>query len=86
MLVFDGGRKLVWRKTIKGCGRSTLRDAVKRKLGQSQRFIFDLSNSALTEQDVEKQMYMMFRDPHTAFVNEIVIIRGDEIDKVYKRI
>lgn len=73
-------------KTIKGCGRSTLRDAVKRKLGQSQRFIFDLSNSALTEQDVEKQMYMMFRDPHTAFVNEIVIIRGDEIDKVYKRI
>lgn len=72
-------------KTITGCGNSTLRDAVKRKRGQSTRFIFDLSNSTLTDADVERQMHGMFGNPQTNFVKEIVVIRGNNIEKVYRR-
>ena len=72
-------------KTITGCGNSTLRDAVKRKRGQSTRFIFDLSNSALTNADVERQMYGMFGNPQTNFVKEVVIIRNDSIEKVFRK-
>lgn len=72
-------------KTISGAGKSTLRDAVKRKKKQSARFIFDLSESSLTDSEVENQMHGMFGSPQTDFVREVVIIRGDEIVKVYKR-
>lgn len=72
-------------KTITGNGESVLRDAVKRKRGQARRFIFDVSNSRLTASDIEKQMHGMFGDIHTAFVEEVVIVRGDEIEKVYRK-
>ena len=72
-------------KTIEGGGPSTLRDAVKKKKGQSRRFILDLTNSPLTDDDAEKQMHGMFGDKHTAFVEEIVIIRGDKIAKIFRR-
>ena len=72
-------------KTITGSGKSTLVDAIKRKKGQSNSFIFDLTSSALTSEDVEKQIEKIYRDRHTAFVDEVVIIRGNNIEKVYKK-
>lgn len=72
-------------KTITGSGKSTLSDAIKRKNGQSNSFIFDMTNSPLTSEDVEKQIEKIYRDRHTAFVDEVVIIRGDNIEKVYKK-
>lgn len=72
-------------KTITGAGNSTLRDAVKRKSGQSRNFIFDVTNSKLTDNNISQQLHMMYSDYHTEFVDEIIIIRGDIIEAVYKR-
>lgn len=72
-------------KTITGAGKNTLRNAIKDKERQSHKFIFDLTNSKLSDSEINKQIADIFRQKQTWFVNEIVIMKNDRIVKSVKR-
>ena len=72
-------------KTITGSGKNTLDAAIKKKKGQAQGFIFDLSNSPLSKKEVVSQVKEIFRSKHRTFINEIIIVRGNRIKSIYRR-
>lgn len=72
-------------KTIKGSGKKTLKDAVKKKKGQSTKFIFDITNCPLREESIKEQLSNIFHSPDTAFVVEIVLMNNDIVWKAFRR-
>lgn len=72
-------------KSPTGKGKDVLRDLIKRKKKQSPNFIFDLTDCPLTDEDVERQVTSIFSWHHTRFVDKIVIMKGNNILKVYKK-
>ena len=73
-------------KRIYGSGTRTLKDAVKDKKKQSKRFILKITEkSKLSADEITRQAEGIFRFSETNFVDEIVIIKDDELMKVLKR-
>ena len=73
-------------KRIYGSGKRTLKDAVKDKKKQSKRFILKITEkSKLSSDEIIRQSETIFRFAETNFVDEIVIIKDDELMKVLKR-
>ena len=72
--------------SIQGNGKTTIYDAIKNKKNQAKNFIINiLSQSNLSEIEVEKQMDNIFCSSHTRHVKTLVILRNDRIVAVYKR-
>ena len=61
-------------------GKNPIYNPVKKSNGQTAKVIVDV-----TIPDLEQQVDKIFWSRETRFVDEIVIIRGDKIEKVYKR-
>ena len=72
-------------KSPTGSSKSTCYSNVKAAKGQAKKVILDITKTTLTLNDVEKQIYDVYRSTHTAFVDKIAIIEEDIILKVYKR-
>ncbi|MBR2594077.1 MAG: minor capsid protein [Firmicutes bacterium] len=81
--LIDGSR--VDLKTIHGEGKDVIRDAIKKKKSQSRRFILDVSDSTLSEMEVERQTENVFYAPNTKFVEKLIIIRDKKVIKVYTK-
>lgn len=72
-------------KTITGKSKNVLYNAISRKDRQSTNFIFDLSGSPLSTEDLIKQAAKLFTSEHLKWLEEIVLIREDNIVKVLRR-
>lgn len=73
-------------KTIgKTTGKNPIVNRVKNAKKQASNFIFDITNSTLSDQALAEQIEKIFHDRETQFVDEIVILRDGKIEKVLKR-
>ena len=75
-------------KTLKTVppGKNPIYNPVKKSSGQAKKVIVDVTIPDLDSATIEQQVDKIFWSRETRFVDEIVIIRGDEIEKVYKRV
>lgn len=73
-------------KTITGAGKKILYDRISRKKEQSKNFIFDLSDSALTDEVIHRQIEYIYCSDHTRFVDELVIVKNGKIVLAAKRV
>ena len=69
----------------KGNGKKTLYDIIKTKKRQSNNFVFSMDKCNFNDDEVDKQIESIYKSQRTMFVDEIVIIRKNDITKVYKR-
>lgn len=72
-------------KTITGNGKKILYDRISKKKNQSSNFVFDLSESALTDENVKSQIKYIFKSDHTDFVDKIVILKNGEVSMIVER-
>ena len=72
-------------KTITSEGKKILYDRISKKKNQATNFIFDLSDSALTDEDIRQQIEYIYRSDHTRFVDELVVVKNGKIFLVTKR-
>lgn len=74
-------------KTLKaGAGKNTIFNRVKKAKGQAERFIIDVTASGLDSSTIDKQFERIFTQEETGFVEEIVIIRENNIEKIVKKL
>jgi hypothetical protein len=74
-------------KTLEpGPGKNKIYNRVKKKPGQSTRYIVDITNTDLSDEEVNSQISKVFWSQETLFVKELVIIRGDNILRIAKRL
>ena len=66
-------------------GKNPIYNPVKKSNGQTAKVIVDVTIPDLDAATIEQQVDKIFWSRETRFVDEIVIIRGDKIEKVYKR-
>ena len=72
-------------KDIYGSGKRTLYNALKDTRNQAENFIFDLSNTKLTKENIEKQIDYIFASRHKDYVNTIITVQNNEVLKIYKK-
>ena len=72
-------------KSPTGKGKNLLSSMVSKKKKQAPNFIFDVTNCPLSEEEIERQVYGLFISNHTKFIETVVILKDDQILKVYKK-
>lgn len=72
-------------KSYSGAGKDGIRDAIKKHKGQGSNFIFDVSKSPLTDDQITDQVSRVFRTDNTSFVEEIIVVRNGVVVLAYKR-
>ena len=72
-------------KEIFGNSKNTIYNAITKKKGQSENFIFDISKTSMQETEAIKQIQTIYKSKHKNWIDEIVLIKNDEIRKIYKR-
>ncbi len=72
-------------KSPTGRGKNLLYGMLAKKNKQSPNFIFDVTNCPLSDDEIERQIDSIFNSNHTRFVECIVLIRNEDVIKVYKR-
>ena len=72
-------------KEIFGNGKNTLFHAVEKKKGQSNNFIFDLTKSKLSNDEIIRQLGSIFTLNKTNWVEKIMLKKGDSLLNIYKR-
>ncbi len=73
-MVDDEGYDL---KTLTGSGKNVLSSAIKKD--QTQKIIYDLSDCPLDLKEIENQINRLFGSPHTSFIDEVVVIKSNDI-------
>ena len=68
-----------------GSGKNLFYNMVHKKKNQANNFVFDVSNCPLNDTEIVKQVDGIYSSSHTAFVDEIIIIKDGEIKQKYKR-
>ncbi len=66
-------------KDINGESKNALYNAVHKKKRQANNFVFDVTNSKLTEENIKEQVAYLRRSEHTQFVKDIVIIKDGKV-------
>lgn len=72
-------------KEIHGNSKNTLYNAINKKKEQSSNFIYDISNTEMETIEAIEQIQNIYKSKHTNWVNEIVLIKDNQILKIYKR-
>lgn len=72
-------------KTPTGSGKNLFYNVVAKKREQSSNFIFDVTNCPLSDDEIDRQVKALYYSRHTRFVDKIVIMKDEEILKIYKR-
>lgn len=72
-------------KSPTGSGKNLLYGMIAKKKKQSPNFIFDITECPLSEDDIERQIYGLYISQHTKFIKKIVIVKNEEIIKVYDK-
>lgn len=72
-------------KEIQGNGKNTIYDAVAKKAEQANNFVLDITKSAMSEAEAERQIIGLFRSVHTRFVDTVFLVRNMKIIKILQR-
>lgn len=72
-------------KDIYGDGKRTLYNALKGTRKQAENFIFDISNTNLTTENIENQIDYIFTSRHKDYVKTIITIKDNKILKIFKK-
>ena len=72
-------------KQISGKGKNTLDNAIVKQKRQASNFIFDISNTELSEFEAIIQINNIYNSIHREWINEIILIKNNDIIKIYKR-
>ena len=72
-------------KQVSGNGKNTLDTAISKKKKQSNNFIFDISNTEMKEEEAMRQIEKIYTSKHREWVEEIMLIKDNEVLKIYKR-
>lgn len=72
-------------KDIYGEGKRTLYNALKGTRKQAESFIFDISNTNLTTENIENQIDYIFASRHKDYVKTIITIKDNKILKIFKK-
>lgn len=72
-------------KTLTGKGKYLLEGAISKKQRQSHNFIIDVSSSPLDLSEIYRQADSLYKSKRTGFLEKLVIIKNEEIVKVYGR-
>lgn len=72
-------------KEIYGNSKNTLYNAIAKKKEQSDNFIFDVSNTKMNIIEAINQIQGIYKSKHKDWVNEIILIKNNQILKMYKR-
>ena len=72
-------------KDIHGNGKNAFYNAVAKKAAQAENFIFDISKCQLDEEEVKRQIALLFSSMHTSFVETVVLIKNGKVLRIQKR-
>lgn len=72
-------------KELSGTSKHLLYNAIAKKKRQASNFILDISKSPLDEKEIARQVEEIYWSRHTAFVQEIIVVKDEKIRKIYKR-
>lgn len=72
-------------KDIYGSGKRTLYNALKNTRKQAENFVFDVSNTKLSTENIEKQIDYIFESKHKEYVNRIITIKNNKVLKKYEK-
>lgn len=72
-------------KTPLGNGKNTLYGMVKSKKKQANNFVICADKTALSMDEIEQQIHGIYSSRNTAFVDIIILVKNQEIVKIYKR-
>ena len=78
------GKKFDLKEPI-GSGKNVLYNMVHKKKSQANNFIFDVSKCPLDQDVIIRQAEELYISSHTAFIDEIIIIKDGKVIKKYKR-
>ena len=66
-------------KEITGSGKHTFDSAIKKKKSQSNNFIFDISNSKLTLEMINKQLNLIYKSKDRKWVDKIIVKQDNDM-------
>ncbi len=66
-------------------GKYVIEGNLKKKKKQANNFIIDLTNTKIEFKEVERQIESIYISRRYLWIDKIVIIKGNNIEKVYKR-
>lgn len=72
-------------KEIFGNGKHTLDSAIKKKKTQAKNFIFDISNSEITIENIDNQIKRIYKSKDRKWLDKIIIKRNNDVVAIYKR-
>lgn len=72
-------------KELASKSKEGIRNAIHKKKAQADNFIIDISNNELPINDIYAQAEKIFTFDNTKFVHKVMIIKGNEILKIYER-
>lgn len=72
-------------KEIFGNTKNTLDHAIKKKIKQSNNFIFDISKSKIETNEAIQQIENIYSNPYRSWIDKIILIKENRVLKVYKR-
>lgn len=71
-------------KEITGNGKHTLDTAIKKKKSQSSNFLFDMSNSKMSNEEAIKQLKLIFKTKDRHWIKKIMLIRNQNLIVIIK--
>lgn len=72
-------------KEITGTGKNTLDNAIRKQEKQASNFIFDVSKTTMNNKEIIRQIENIYKSKHREWVNKIIIVKNNELIKVYNR-
>lgn len=83
--IYRGGR---WdlKELSNGTSKNLIRDIVHKKKGQSENFVFDISECKLSDDEIFRQAEGVFSNYNNMHAETVMIVKHDKVIKVYKRI
>lgn len=72
-------------KEILGNGKNVIDNAVKKQRLQANNFIFDISNTKLSESEIKDQINKLYLSERRDWVNKTILIKNKKIIDEYKR-
>lgn len=72
-------------KKVFGNGKNTLDTAISKNKKQSNNFIFDITETAMSEEQVFKQIERIYSSKNRTWVNMIILVKNNQVLKILKR-
>lgn len=72
-------------KTISSSGKFTIDNRINKSKNQTNNYIIDISNNNLTNEEIIKQIIMIYNSPKRNWVNKIILKRHNDVISIFVR-